>query len=326
MTQNADRLTRRKIPAALRAIEHSKIPAWILSLVLHTIILLTLAVLWTSSPKGTSSVRGGQVGIAVVVSQSGHDAYYLAGTASSDQASMNSDAQASLPAPGGSSEAHAEILRGLLPALDAGAGSNAATGDVGLAGGNSSLKSGSGHTTVKTEVFGIEGEGSRFVYVFDRSDSMNSPEGKPLQRAKDELLTSLKSLGPIHQFQIVFYNDHPLPFGGTNRPKLLRGEEQLKELAQRFVREMKGQGGTNHLDALSMALDMNPDVLFFLTDADDNPGFQKIQRVIDRAERIGTTIHCVQFGNGGRTFGSNWINQLADTTRGRFKYINVNEL
>ena len=32
-----------------------------------------------------------------------------------------------------------------------------------------------------TMVFGVSGSGSRFVYVFDRSDSMNGFGGKPLE-------------------------------------------------------------------------------------------------------------------------------------------------
>jgi hypothetical protein len=324
MSHDTNRLTRRKIPALL-ALERSKIPAWLLSLVLHTLILLTIAALWTPQQKGTRGERGGPIGIAMVVDQAGKDSYFLNG-ADSGQDSSGSSAEAalsSLPDVGGSTEAHKEMLKGLLPTVNAGGGSAAAAGDTGLGSGNSQLATGGGISKVKTEVFGVEGEGTRFVYVFDRSDSMNGFEGKPLRKAKAELVKSIQSLGPTHQFQIVFYNDHPLPYGGAQRPRLLYGEDRDKELALRFVRDMSGTGGTNHVDALLMALAMSPDVIFFLTDADDNPGSQKVEKIVERAERIGTSIHCIQFGTGNRSFGSNWIDQLAERTRGQFKYIDV---
>lgn len=325
MSQGSDRLTRRKIPALL-ALERSKLPAWFLSMVLHTMILLTMAMLWTPQPKGTGGERGGPVGIAVVVDQAGKESYFLSGSESDQEASEVSAeaAMSSLPKDSGSTETQ-DLLKGLLPTVTAGGATAAASGDTGLGSGNSQLSGGSGISKVKTQIFGVEGEGNRFVYVFDRSDSMNGFEGKPLRQAKIELGNSINSLGPSHQFQIIFYNDHPLPYGGSQRPRLLYGDERDKELALRFVRDMGGNGGTNHVDALLMALAMSPDVIFFLTDADDNPGAQKIEKIIQRADRIGATIHCIQFGTGNRSFSSNWIDQLAERTRGKYKYIDVAE-
>ena len=43
----------------------------------------------------------------------------------------------------------------------------------------------------------------KFVYVFDRSSSM---EGAPLATAKQQLIQSLESLSSVHQFHIIFFN------------------------------------------------------------------------------------------------------------------------
>ena len=64
--------------------------------------------------------------------------------------------------------------------------------------------------TTSTGVFGVEGEGSKFVYVFDRSGSMQGFQGRPLAAAKRELITSLESLESVHQFQVIFYNERPV--------------------------------------------------------------------------------------------------------------------
>src|SRR3954447_20501329 len=60
--------------------------------------------------------------------------------------------------------------------------------------------------TSETQVFGLTARGSIFVYVFDRSLSMQGPA---LAAAKRELLTSLSHLKPVQQFQIIFYNEKP---------------------------------------------------------------------------------------------------------------------
>ena len=66
-------------------------------------------------------------------------------------------------------------------------------------------------------------EGTKFVYVFDRSESMNSvlsyiSEGKtifsitPLEAAKAELIRSLEDLHSGNGFGVVFYNHEPFVF------------------------------------------------------------------------------------------------------------------
>ena len=67
----------------------------------------------------------------------------------------------------------------------------------------------------RTGVFGVIGEGHKFVYVFDRSGSMDGHGGAPLAAAKAELIASLKDLGQMHQFQIIFYNEQPRIFSPT---------------------------------------------------------------------------------------------------------------
>src|SRR5262245_17102357 len=58
----------------------------------------------------------------------------------------------------------------------------------------------------ETQVFGVTGRGRKFVYVFDRSLSM---QGAPLAAAKRELIASLGRLEDGQQFQIIFYNEKP---------------------------------------------------------------------------------------------------------------------
>ena len=71
--------------------------------------------------------------------------------------------------------------------------------------------------TVSTSVFGVQAQGSRFVYVFDRSGSMADFRGRPLAAAKQELVRSLADLQDTNQFQIIFYNERPKIFRPRRR-------------------------------------------------------------------------------------------------------------
>ena len=163
---------------------------------------------------------------------------------------------------------------GLLPAVTPGLGAGSLEGGgVGTAHGATSGSSGSKNLRggyARTGVFGVESEGYKFIYVFDRSGSMGGHGGAPLAAAKAQLLDSLEKLGQTHQFEIIFYNEEPHVFevsGSTGR--LVFANDQNKTLAKRFIGGVTADGGTDHEPALAMALRMAPDVIFFLTDADE---------------------------------------------------------
>ncbi|MFN3188950.1 MAG: hypothetical protein ACE361_00385 [Aureliella sp.] len=326
------RLERRQIPTipndgrGLRSL-----PAWALSLVFHVSIITLLGVFWVARPSGTGGQSDRPIGIAVVYKSAGQENYYLNGDGQSNTSDAASNLQNLLPSAEVSNAAEAAesaLISDLVPgSSSAGADTGSAAGAFGLGDGGGSLGGSGEAPKVKTTVFGIEGEGSRFLYVFDRSDSMNGYGGAPIQSAKSELLKSLESLGPSHQFQIIFYNDSPLPFGGLNSgTRLLRGDDKDKTAAQRFVRDVAAVGGTQHIDALRMAMRMNPDVIFFLTDADAAPPSQDIERLHSQAARIGATIHTIQFGRGSNQSGGGWIEYLATQSGGKYRYIDVSKL
>lgn len=172
----------------------------------------------------------------------------------------------------------------------------------------------------KADFFGIVGTGSSFAYVMDHSDSMNSYEAAPLRFAKRELIKSLESLNEYNKFQVVFYNDSLSPM---SRSMMLATPSNIHRATQ-FVRNMPGDGGTAHLPALRQALSMNPEVLFFLTDADDpSLSMPQLLDIQQRAEVTKTTIHTVQFNLGPAANDGSWIRKLAEMNRGSYKYIDV---
>ena len=201
------------------------------------------------------------------------------------------DALAALPKGGGG---------GLGPIAD---GVGGATGAGGFTSGSGSGRGSGGHGggggyggRARTKLYGVEAEGYKFIYVFDRSGSMGgSGRNTPLSSAKAELLASLENLGETHQFQIIFYNEKPTMFALAGHPdRLVFGTSANRATAQHFVRGIVADGGTRHEDALWMALKLQPDVIFFLTDADQPQlsaaQLDKIQRqqrpLVDQYDRI----------------------------------------
>ncbi len=157
----------------------------------------------------------------------------------------------------------------------------------------------SGNRT-STSIFGIVGQGSRFVYVFDRSGSMDDPVGVPLRAAKKELMDSLSKLEDIHQFYIIFYNEAPRAFEApTGRGKLVFANEANKNSAERFIDGIRAEGGTNHFDALLLAVKLRPDVIFLLTDGEEKDDLtsQQLERLRTLNDGV-AAIQVIQFTHG----------------------------
>jgi hypothetical protein len=174
----------------------------------------------------------------------------------------------------------------------------------------------------RTGIFGLEAQGNRFVYVFDRSASMGEPDGRPLAAAREELLASLADLGDSQQFHLIFYNERPTmfaPAAGRGRPVFASDENRAE--ARRFVEGIAAAGGTRHYEAIAAALKLAPDVVFVLTDgtAEDDLAEDELGWLVRAA---GTArIMVVQFGGDGRR--SPRLARLAERTGGGYKVVAV---
>lgn len=186
--------------------------------------------------------------------------------------------------------------------------------------------------------FGLSGEGSKFVYVFDRSESMNSTLRRysenmligsitPLQAAKVELVRSLNALSNKHQFQMVFYNHEPWLFSDDHYDReLFAATPENKKRAADFVHSMVATGFTNHLDALDMALDLNPDVIFLLTDAQakDDLHPSVVRRMYKYCQRKGIVINIAHFSTMPRNDCT--LIRLAEKTGGQHVFISLEDI
>jgi hypothetical protein len=310
------------------------LPAWALSVVTHVTLAVILGLTIRAVPRG-AAVEPDR-GVGIVLSQKTHgqrEYFHEPGDADSDSPSVSNDAAPQSLAEALPSPTHPLTeMSGVLPAgeesLSAGANlTDALPGADGLTSGPARPRDFGGG--VQTSVFGVAGQGSKFVYVFDRSSSMEGFEGRPMEAARNELIASLGDLREVHQFQIIFYNDRVTICNAAPglTPRLLYGNERDRSLALEFVRGMRGAGGTRHFDALMTALRMAPDVIFFLTDAGEpRLSVAEMDEIRRENRRYGASINTIEFGVGPFSGLDNFLVELAEQNSGRHGYVDVTRL
>jgi hypothetical protein len=186
-----------------------------------------------------------------------------------------------------------------------------------------------------TSMFGLAGEGGDFIYVFDRSDSMNyaykleAGDGvamtvTPLEAAKNELRRSLGDLKADCRFQVVFYNDSAVAF--DNSTELFAATPSNVARVRDFIDDMKAESGTNHLSGLEQAIKSRPQVVFLLTDAEeqDDPSMDSIRRVAVQCKRAHIRINIVHFCSQPRS--NSTLRELARMTKGQHRFVTLREL
>jgi len=319
-----------------------RLPAWLLSLLVHLVLLVSLAYLIHSQQPHGGNVQRVASGGIMLVERGPIDQKSVTPFDSKSKSDSNSESQQSEQASKSSEQASAATalpakaelqidLTGVLPATGPPVhGSGDATD---LLPNPSQFTRGKGPSKnipgggVQTQVFGVQGQGSKFLYVFDRSGSMAGYRGRPLRAAKRELIASLGDLQRTHQFQIIFYNQAPMPFCTPgNKPRMMWGDERSKALAKQFINGVVADGSTKHLQALVMALKLHPDVIFFLTDADEPRMTADELAMIRRLNTHGTSINTIEFGFGPDPKRENFLKKLARQNGGKSGYCDISKL
>jgi hypothetical protein len=168
-----------------------------------------------------------------------------------------------------------------------------------------------------TTFFQIATQAKAIVYVIDRSASMGLNGG--LAKAKRELLVSLDRLPSTCRFQIIAYNRSAEPLRLNGDSGLVFATPENKRRVAALLQEMEAEGSTEHLPALRRALALGPDVIFFLTDADDLRAEQI--RSITSLNRGRTVIHTIGLGRPFPAAGDVPLYVLAQDNGGRCKSV-----
>ncbi len=178
--------------------------------------------------------------------------------------------------------------------------------------------------TQQVTIFGVEGKGSKFVYVLDRSGSMGVPDNKPMRAAQAELIASINELKQQQQFYLIAYNHEPRMLDIIGVPgRLTFATDANKDAAKRMIEGVKADGGTRHEAAVALGLKYRPDVLFLLTDGDPEDDLSKdeLARLV-RINVSATIINVVQFSSEPKK-GENRLVKLAKDSGGEHVYVDL---
>jgi Ca-activated chloride channel family protein len=155
--------------------------------------------------------------------------------------------------------------------------------------------------------------------VIDRSASMG-PHGA-LAVAQRELIASLEQLPHDAWFQVILYNRMAEPLRLGRECDLLAATPENKRQVAAAVHSVEAAGGTEHLRALERALLFRPEVIFFLTDADDLTAEEV--RKVTRLNQGRTAINAVELSDTAHHNDANALYLLAHLNRGVYRAENA---
>lgn len=223
---------------------------------------------------------------------------------------------------------HANLPTGVAATLSQGGGSTGenrpvAKGTGGLP--DRAVGGGASGSGIGATFFGTRDVGMKVVFLLDASGSMTSHNA--MQVAKKELIASLQSLDERQQFVVIFYDDTPriVKLRNESKPILAHATEMNKTFARQQIAGVQPGAGTDHYSAVGLALKMNPDLIFLLTDAAE-PAMHPAD--LDKVKRLNngrSRIHSIELGIGPELseHTSNFLRRLAQQNGGTYHYHDV---
>jgi len=161
--------------------------------------------------------------------------------------------------------------------------------------------------------------GWTFAYVINCSGSMSTRNA--LDVAKRELLASLDQLRPGALFSVIFYNLKIWVFTDpSGQYEMMPASVENKTFVRSQLKTVVPNGKSADLLALQIALDLKPDVVFFLSPADLMTKNQ-VDAILPQAGR--TRIHVIELGPGPDPGTVSQPSRLATVTRGTYRYFDV---
>jgi hypothetical protein len=201
-----------------------------------------------------------------------------------------------------------------------GGGGGDATGPMAMYG-----APGGGGIGPKGPVFGAGGNARMIVFLCDATGSMINK----MATLKDELNKAVVGLKPIQSFDIIFYQDVKVePF----QPTLVPATPESKRRAGTYLEGVTATGTTDPIPALTKALQLKPQLLYFLTDAADFPDPQALLDTIkkynpDRKIKINTILFVENKAEHEKNADSEGLMKgIAKDNGGNFRWVEMDNI
>ncbi len=121
----------------------------------------------------------------------------------------------------------------------------------------------------RASFFGAHAEGNRFVFVIDSSGSMRGPRWEALCK---ELIRAIQSLSPDQDFFVISFDSTAHPMFGMPPPKgmYLKAVKKNVDRLQNWIRSIEHGRQTFPASAVGIAMKLEPDAIFLLSDGEIN--------------------------------------------------------
>ena len=267
-----------------RIVAHAAVSAWVLSLVIHVMLLIIAAII-TYQPSQAGGAGGAgeyDVEMAIVTEAELIEIQQSA-------LATGTPGVPDMPAPDLPSldvlvsDLTSEIagltdISDMSVVIGGGDVSGGALGVAGAGGGSASF-------------FGVEARGKRFAYIVDISGSM-TVEGR-IETLRDQLISSINALNEVASFYVVAFNHGAWPL--TDEIKWLRATVAGKRDATALIERVEASGGTVPLPAFQKiyTLKPRPDAIYFMTDGEFDPLHAEEIASMNKDHKI--PIHCIAY-------------------------------
>ncbi len=166
-----------------------------------------------------------------------------------------------------------------------------------------------------SQFFDLASAGTKIVFVLDGSGSMTEPHSEArtkLDRVKIELFRSILGMPDEMEFYVIFFNRFSVPMKASS---LQSATPENKRKYLEWVAKVQGGGGTDPSEALKLAFELHPDVIYLLTDGVFNP---KVAKEVDKRNTRGVAVHTICFGS---TTGEVLLQDIARKHHGTYKFV-----
>lgn len=305
------------------------LPGWLVSLLIHMLIILCMASVLSLPKRGIEPVA---LVVAMTEAEDSSDAvsveFALAEDVSESEEITEETLEMEMPAE--DFKVPDLLLQESLtfdtklgsddPFEEIEAGDSDGGGEGGGGKASAAAKSGGGKGTT---FFGIESKGDRFVYIVDCSGSMS--EEYRYRRAAYELERSLSMLEDDQEFLVALYNDRIFPMLGMSLKdtKLIKATDKNRDEVIDWMKAQQPSGFTLPARAMYGSLMVQPDAIFLLSDGELGDDTVGMLREANRGDKSAGApkipVHTITIGSTGA--GLKTMKTIAKDNEGHFVWV-----
>jgi hypothetical protein len=138
--------------------------------------------------------------------------------------------------------------------------------------------------------------------------------------ARQWVLASLAQLPASVRFQVIYYDRYAQPLCGPGRFDLVPATTANVRQAVDRLTALNAGGGTKHLPALSAAVELDPELVFLLTDGEEMT-LEEVRTLTRRNRRA--VLHVLELTTTQQDRAGGVLQELARANRGVCRAVNI---